>query len=835
MERPEIQADGVNVNNVNNVNNANIKREPLSTASTNGLRDNPELSLSTTTSPELSQHGQSAGAHTASPASEHRAAKIAACLSCRRSKVRCEKGMDPIRCRRCVQTGSECVRPTFNVGRRKGVKNKRKGLEKALYQVEEALRRAGPGFQGTDAGKAITELKAMLASGRDTQADGGNDSNKRPRLGTTASSEHQDESSSEEDDSPRPRKASIPRRASTASQRHLKVEERLAVEDAENPLQLLARASNLHLSPASSHGQSPGTATSHQPSSTVVEELDPELRHVENFFGTSNFNLDRCEGYDPIELGLVTEDEAETLFDLRLSNHCKWLAHKVIEKRHRSTEIVLAFMVNVPWMDPGEHSTDDETCWYVSMAATIAIDLQLPRISTPLARFQSGISVDLARQDFMDPAVALRQGGFKDIDPNSELGRRLVRRRERCWIALFVLERGMCLARGRNYTIPITPLIRRCDRWHISDIADSMDGHLVSVAVLRRDLDDVFATIRSLCDGSKEGLTNGSLIAQSIQSTIERFFEQWHLEWGMSIGTGPQHRLPPYVEILVIHTRLSIYSSVINHPTAPLEVRHFFRTAGLSAALNVMRAAVQGESQLYSMPNNTAIMLSFAACFALKLSTQISGGNSSCSMLAPSVRTLIDETADLLEKTGGITKHRNGMGRLYGKYLRLLMKKAARATDTSGPSRHGQGTPRAVAGGYSEYARQTSGLAFSRPTASAATDPRSAAATSSNANVDSAGFTIPPAPSSSAYVTYEAAQGWPTTANSSDIYQFSAMSDDQIVEALNRAGDEFDSGELGGGLGGDNSGGEGGGGFSWEDATNPNWMNWNNMPDFGFS
>lgn len=156
----------------------------------------------------------------------------------------------------------------------------------------------------------------MLASGRDGQADGDNDSNKRPRLGTAASSEPRDESSSEEDDSPRPRKTSIPRRASTASQRHLKVEERLAVEDAENPLQLLARASNLHLSPASSHGQSPGTATSHQPSSTVVEELDPELRHVENFFGTSNFNLDRCEGYDPIELGLVTEDEAETLFDL---------------------------------------------------------------------------------------------------------------------------------------------------------------------------------------------------------------------------------------------------------------------------------------------------------------------------------------------------------------------------------------------------------------------------------------------------------------------------------------------------------------------------------------
>lgn len=157
----------------------------------------------------------------------------------------------------------------------------------------------------------------MINAGQDPQLSGSGDSNKRPRLNTTASSEHQDYSSSEEEeDSPRPRKAIVDRRPSAVSQRLVKVEERLAVEDAENPLQLLARASNLHMSPGSSHGQSPGTATSHQPASTIAEELDPELRYVENFFGTTAFNIDRAEGYDPVELGLVTEEEAETLFVL---------------------------------------------------------------------------------------------------------------------------------------------------------------------------------------------------------------------------------------------------------------------------------------------------------------------------------------------------------------------------------------------------------------------------------------------------------------------------------------------------------------------------------------
>lgn len=197
--------------------------------------------------------------------------------------------------------------------------SKRKGLEKALFQVEEALKRAGPGVQGTDANKAITELKSMLAAGQEGQLNGGSEGgNKRPRLATNGSSEMQD-SSSDEDDSPRSQKdslASVGRRESMVSQRPVKPEERLAVDDVENPLQLLARASNLHLSPESSHGQSPGTAVSHQAASSVADDLDPEMRQVEIFFGTTNFNVDRGDDYDPIELGLVTEDEAEMLFDL---------------------------------------------------------------------------------------------------------------------------------------------------------------------------------------------------------------------------------------------------------------------------------------------------------------------------------------------------------------------------------------------------------------------------------------------------------------------------------------------------------------------------------------
>jgi len=169
---------------------------------------------------------------------------------------------------------------------------------------------------------------------------------------------------------------------------------------------------------------------------------------------------------------------------------------------------------------------------------------------------------------------------------------------------------------------------------------------------------------------------------------IEEFFNHWYTTWAFAIGgsngkpslhpagsllmiTG--NSVPPYVEILVTHGRLSIYSSVINHPTAPTEVKRFFRAAGLSSALNVMRAAVQGESRLKSMPNNTVIMIAFAAMISFRLSTMDATSNRS---LAPSIRILIEETADVLERIGTNPPHRKGTSEFYGRHLRQVLSTA---------------------------------------------------------------------------------------------------------------------------------------------------------------
>lgn len=467
----------------------------------------------------------------------------------------------------------------------------------------------------------------------------------------------------------------------------------------------------------------------------------------------------------------------------RLSTHAKNLAHRIVINRHKSVEIILAFLVNVPWMFPGQHSTDDETCWYVSMATTIAIDLSVHKLLVPMDMLGAAA---VARGDCVDPRTALAMDGFGQVEPVSDLGRRLLRRRERCWIALFVLERGMSLARGRSFTVPITRSLRDCDHWHRSDIADSQDGHLVSIAVLRRDLDSIFATVRAMCDGSQNNFSDSSLIAQSVQGTIERFFDQWHTDWGMSIGSGPERKLPPYVDILVTHTRLSIYSGVINHPTAPIQVRQFFRTAGMSSALTVLRVAIQGESVLQSMPNNTAMMITFAACFALTISAYASGSSN----LAPSVRTLIEEAAGVLERVGNTTPHRNGLSSLYGRYLRVIVKKAATAAEGHHPTAHMQQHPTPL-----PHSTNSGGSQFGFT-----------AVTPSLSDVGAAEYVSPQTQAAQPHL-------WPQPLH------FSTMSDEQIVEFLNQPHNAFDPA---------------GASLSWEDMDNFEGLSWPNMPGFNF-
>ncbi|KAH7363769.1 hypothetical protein BKA65DRAFT_121581 [Rhexocercosporidium sp. MPI-PUGE-AT-0058] len=731
--------------------------------------------------------------------------KQAACLNCRKSKTRClRNAAEDIRCKKCAQAGAECIVPDYRVGRKKGIKNKRDGLEKAVYRIEQAIKRSRT--QGPDEDQNTQQLQALLS-----EAQGLLPTSNSPGFNMTPSSDQPgilNPAGTQTTGHPLPplsHAQGMPRvrldHSTRESVQHFPVvsngsqslhpglpsnpfrrpvaetespDDNFSVDDAENPLQLLARASDL---------SAPTNQASYlSPPRFPGAVGDQQLR---DFFGPFRPSLDVGTDIDPIELGLVTEEEAVILFayfyenlahtrwgldpilhtpqfvrkqsaflftsimaasalfmptaaavSRRLSAHCKLLARNLTMKRNRSPEIVLGFMVNIPWMAPGEHWSDDGTCSYMASALTIAMDISLNKFIVPSPSDSlAGMYEGKALSDCITAKKALELDGFSDVDPKSELGKRLLRRRERIWLALFVLDRGVCLARGRSFTVPLTTIIERCDNWHKSAIADIWDGSIVSSAVLRRDLANLISEVKKTCDSNQIG---GNTIAQSLQELIDGFFDHWYATWVFAIGGMIDNSIPPYVEILVTHGRLSIYSSVINHPTAPVEVKRFFRAAGLSSALNVLRAAVQGENRLKSMPNNTSIMISFAACFAFYLSTTGSTGNMS---LAPSIRRLIEESADVLERIGSNPPHRNGTAALYGRHLREVIGISISGTEP----RQGQGqTP--------------------YPVPQTAQHPMQAYQNQVN---------LPPL-------------------EMSELLNFSSMSDDQINEAINIAGKELD-------------------------------------------
>lgn len=135
------------------------------------------------------------------------------------------------------------------------------------------------------------------------------------------------------------------------------------------------------------------------------------------------------------------------------------------------------------------------------------------------------------------------------------------------------------------------------------------------------------------------------------------------------------------------------------------------------------------------MPNNTVIMISFAAMISFRLSTMDASSNHS---LTPSIRILIEETADVLERIGSNPSHRNGTSALYGRHLReVLLASQSHAQPAIPQNAFSINHPQMQSQTYQELAPRDASLQMS------------------------------------------------------DLMQFSAMSDDQIIQAINDAGDEL--------------------------------------------
>ncbi|KAH8707335.1 hypothetical protein HC256_010610 [Beauveria bassiana] len=277
--------------------------------------------------------------------------KQAACLVCRRGKIKCEYLPDQGRCRRCLQMNSECVRPDYHAGRQRGIKNKRVGIDKAIYQVQQAARRAGKAGHGSKADETVlARLRGILHEAEGGGGGGGgvggsssgispSNESRNTGAGDDSMSDGEDDDGEDEDGEDgdihgHDNEDAVSGIATGASGHHgssmsasnsvRDVEpdrgsgyhrphgESLAVDDAENPLQLLARASYFTPS-AEERGQRLPPKT-RQDVAAASDNSALEHAKLNDFFSITRSDLDIGDDIDPISLGLVEEDEAEMLF-----------------------------------------------------------------------------------------------------------------------------------------------------------------------------------------------------------------------------------------------------------------------------------------------------------------------------------------------------------------------------------------------------------------------------------------------------------------------------------------------------------------------------------------
>lgn len=216
---------------------------------------------------------------------------------------------DATTCKKCANAGVECIVPKYHVGRYKGVKNKRSGLDKAIHQVEEAVKKArtkGTTFHDEHA-RALRKLldDSEDVSQRDTIENDMGDAREKmiPHEVPALTADHVP--------IPLQEVPGVRPMSSESLTRNIEEDGDVTVSNANNPLQLLAIASAIpestvgDLSPELSHGISPSTTA-------AATGDDDETR---DFFSPMTSKLDVGKDLDPQDLGLVSDQEVESLFN----------------------------------------------------------------------------------------------------------------------------------------------------------------------------------------------------------------------------------------------------------------------------------------------------------------------------------------------------------------------------------------------------------------------------------------------------------------------------------------------------------------------------------------
>ncbi|EDR14936.1 uncharacterized protein LACBIDRAFT_230018 [Laccaria bicolor S238N-H82] len=343
-------------------------------------------------------------------------------------------------------------------------------------------------------------------------------------------------------------------------------------------------------------------------------------------FTPPQIQLAPCPGglSDPITAGILTEKDAETLFDciyLRLNpfinlfdpalhtvpyvrSKCPFLfttllmaackffkadSFKPCQKLANEFAVVQAFACLTYWKDP-----DDNRTWtYIGYACRMAVELGLNRYVA-------------------HPAPS-----------ETQLQRLERRNRERTYLVLFVHDRSLSTQTGRHWMLPEDDLIKHSNTWHMGNGGKNIRPEDVIIAAfvsLRRiaaETTDIFSTSRSAASGVNTDI-NYEVVLRNCNDKLNQWDETWRTEMeragGESFHTSFLALFRLYVRLFL--NSFGIHASIRQSPS--LGVLSICCTSALDSLKIVSNDFVKLSMLRYGQDTIT-VMTAYSAVFLLKV------------------------------------------------------------------------------------------------------------------------------------------------------------------------------------------------------------------------
>lgn len=200
------------------------------------------------------------------------------------------------------EEGYQEVRPLHSLRQRSLTPDsKRDGLEKAVYRIEQAIKKSKTSDSHSEGDHDTQHLRTLLADAQGLLP--------RQLPNETEPPSHHQKTNSQDHGQLHQHNQFRPSLPGTDLSVIRNSDDNFEVDDAENPLQLLARASDLSAPPNKTLYTPNHSSVSQTRNVNVKTELE-----LQTFFGPYRPSLDVGSDIDPVDMGLVTEDEAAMLF-----------------------------------------------------------------------------------------------------------------------------------------------------------------------------------------------------------------------------------------------------------------------------------------------------------------------------------------------------------------------------------------------------------------------------------------------------------------------------------------------------------------------------------------